>query len=389
MKALEKIAILSISFLSLIATAAMAPALTGIQNHFLSASPVLVKLVITLPALICIPVSLLNTNFLKYMSDKLLIIIGLLLFLIGGICSAIAPDIYTLLITRGILGLGLGITAPMSLVLIGEYFEGKERAKFMGFSTASTNLGGIVSTLIVGVLANIGWRVSFLIYLSVAVVLLIVIFYLPSKKKVNDTSEKHNLHNTTKEIKLNKSVFKYSFLVFLALVAFYAVPTNMDFLIKAKNLGGDSVAASLVSLSTLSSLVSALLFGKFIKVLKKYYSMLIFILMAIGFALAGYGNNLFTIGLGIILGGYGFGSIIPYTMLFASNIVHKTHTSLAILIITTGLYLGEFVSPMILQSIANIIGMKNSTGNFYAAVIIALIALICSIYTALKEDLII
>lgn len=128
MKALEKTAILSISFLSLIATAAMAPALTGIQNHFSSASPVLVKLVITLPALICIPVSLLNTNFLKYMSDKLLIIIGLLLFLIGGLCSAIAPDIYTLLITRGILGLGLGITAPMSLVLIGEYFEGKERA---------------------------------------------------------------------------------------------------------------------------------------------------------------------------------------------------------------------------------------------------------------------
>lgn len=389
MKALEKTAILSISFLSLIATAAMAPALTGIQNHFLSASPVLVKLVITLPALICIPVSLLNTNFLKYMSDKLLIIIGLLLFLIGGLCSAIAPNIYTLLITRGILGLGLGITAPMSLVLIGEYFEGKERAKFMGFSTASTNLGGIVSTLIVGVLANISWRVSFLIYLLVAVVLLMVIFYLPSKKKANETSEKHNLHNTTEKVKLNKSVFKYSFIIFLALVAFYAVPTNMDFLIKTKNLGGDSVSASLVSLSTLSSLVSALLFGKFIKVLKKYYSVVIFILMAIGFALAGYGNNLFTIELGIILGGYGFGSIIPYTMLFASNIVHKTHTSLAILIITTGLYLGEFVSPMILQSIANIIGIKNSTGNFYAAAIIAIIALICSIYAALREDLVI
>lgn len=387
MKSIEKTAILSISFLSLMATAAMAPVLNGIQGDFSSASSVLVKLVITLPALICIPVSLLNNNFLKYISDKLLIIIGLLLFLIGGLCSAISPNIYILLLTRGILGLGLGITAPMSLVLVGEYFEGKERAKFMGFSTASTNLGGIISTLIVGALTNISWRIAFLLYISVAIVLFIVILYLPSNTHKKGSSEKTLSHEDNKKVTLNKSVFKYSFIAFLGLIAFYAVPTNMDFLIKSKNLGGDTLSAEMVALSTISSLVSALLFGKIVKSLKKYYSILIFVLMIFGFLLVGYGNNLIIIGFGIILVGYGFGSTVPYTMLFASNIVHKRHTALSILIITTGIYLGEFISPMVLQWIANIIHISNVTGSFYAAAIISVIALFFSLYAALTEKL--
>lgn len=389
MSTIEKLAILSISFISLVATAAISPALNGIQSHFLSASPILIQLIVTLPALICIPISLLNNSLIKFISKKHLIVVGLILFLIGGLSSSLATNIYILLFTRGVLGLGLGITAPLSLVLIGDFFEGKERAKFMGFSTASTNLGGIISTLIVGSLSNLGWRFAFLIYAIVIIVLLLVLFYLPNaetKEKHNKT-EKESLHNTGIKIKINKNVIKYSIIIFLALTAFYSIPTTMDFLVKSRSLGSSSTAADLVSLSTLLSLIAAVLFGKSIKIFKKYFSLLVFILMFIGFILIGIGNNLAIISIGAILVGYAFGTIIPYTMFFASNIVHKTHTALAILIITTGLYLGEFLSPIILKAIASILGLNPIAGSFYAAAIIALIALILSIYTAFTEKL--
>lgn len=389
----QKLSILSLSFISLIATAAMAPALNGIQLHFMNAPSTLVKLVVTLPALICIPIGLLNSAFMKFVSKKNLILIGLFLFTIGGLSSSLSPNIYMLLFTKVILGLGLGITAPLSLVLIGDFFHGKERTKFMGLSTASTNLGGILSTLLVGFLASFGWRYSFLVYAVTIIVFILIALFLPNSSTQHNTDNANTKHNGNKQetihieenIKLNKGIFKYAILVLLALIAFYAVPTNMDFLIKYKNLGTSSTAANIVSLGTLSSLISALVFPKLMKLLKKYYSLIIFIVMSFGFVLLGFSPSIEVTLLGAIFVGFGFGSIIPFGMLFASNLVHKTHTALAILIVTTALYLGEFLSPIVLQMISNVLNINNVTGSLFGASIVCIIAIIVAIYSIIKD----
>lgn len=386
MRNIEKLAILAIGFITLMATAAMAPSLEAIQKDFITASPILIKLIITLPALICIPISLLNNLIIKKISKKTLIIIGLIFFTIGGLSSALAPNIYLLLITRAILGIGLGITAPLSLILIGDFFQGKERAKFMGFSTAVTNLGGIISTLLVGFLSSINWRYSFIIYAVAIAILLITIFFLPNdSNNVKSDIVEPTIHNLEAQIKLNKSVFKYAIIVLLGLIAFYGLPTNMAFLIKSKSFGGAKLAADLVSLSTLLSLVSAILFGKIIKKIGKNYSLIIFIIMFLGFLLLSLSENIYVVILGTILTGISFGSVIPYSMSFASNIVHKTHTALAIIIVTIGLYLGEFISPIVLQSIAELLKLNSITGSFFAASIISIIAFIFSIYTNVTD----
>lgn len=383
MNKIQKLSILSLSFISLIATAAMAPALNGIQSHFINAPETLVKLVVTLPALVCIPIGLLNSAFMKFISKKNLIIIGLLLYTIGGLSSSFSSNIYMLLCTKAILGLGLGITAPLSLVLIGDFFHGKERAKFMGFSTATTNLGGILSTLLVGFLASFGWRYSFIVYAVAVIVLILVIFFLPNTEERN--KENLNTVNIEEEIKLNKGIFKYAILVFLGLVAFYAIPTNMDFLVKLRNLGSTSTAANIVSIGTLTSLISAILFPKLFKIFHRYFSIIIFICMMIGFIILGIGHTMPVILIGAIFVGFGFGDIIPFGMLFASNLVHKTHTALAILVVTTGLYFGEFVSPLVLQFISKVLNIQNVTGSLFGASIVCIVALLVSVYAIICD----
>ena len=383
MNKMKKLSILSLSFISLIATAAMAPALNGIQLHFINAPETLIKLVVTLPALICIPIGLLNKAFMKFISKKNLIIIGLILYTIGGLSSSLSPNIYVLLFTKVILGLGLGITAPLSLVLIGDFFHGKERAKFMGFSTATTNLGGILSTLFVGFLVSLGWRYSFLVYAVAIIVLILIVFFLPNDYENNE--EKLSTGNIEENIRLNKGIFKYAILVFLGLIAFYAIPTNMDFLVKLRNLGGASTAANIVSIGTLTSLISAMIFPKLIKIFKRYFSLIIFISMFLGFIILGTAHSMPMILLGAIFVGFGFGDVIPFGMLFASNLVHKTHTALAILIVTTGLYFGEFVSPLILQFLSKTLNIQNVTGSLFGACIVCIVALLVSIYAIISD----
>jgi MFS family permease len=383
MNKMQQLSILSLSFISLIATAAMAPALNGIQSHFINAPETLIKLVVTLPALICIPIGLLNKAFMKFISKKNLIIIGLLLYTIGGLSSSLSPNIYVLLFTKVILGLGLGVTAPLSLVLIGDFFHGKERAKFMGFATATTNLGGIISTLFVGFLVSLGWRYSFLVYAVAIIVLFLIVFFLPNDYENNE--EKLSTGNIEEDIKLNKGIFKYAILVFLGLIAFYAIPTNMDFLVKLRNLGDASTAANIVSIGTLTSLISAIIFPKLIKIFKRYFSLIIFISMFLGFMILGTAHSMPMILLGAIFVGFGFGDVIPFGMLFASNLVHKTHTALAILIVTTGLYFGEFVSPLILQFLSKTLNIQNVTGSLFGACIVCIVALLVSIYAIISD----
>lgn len=391
MNIIQKLTILSLSFISLIATAAMSPALNGIQTHFVDASPTLIKYVVTLPALICIPVGLLNTTFMKFISKKKLILIGLILFTIGGLSSSLASNIYTLLFTKVILGLGLGITAPLSLVLIGDFFHGKDRAKFMGLSTATTNLGGILATLLVGFLASFGWRYSFLVYAVAIVVFILIALFLPRiptehiEKNLHKNTSPIHLEQIEEEIKLNKGIFKYAILTMLALIAFYAIPTNMDFLIKYKDLGTSSTAANMVSISTLVSLVSATLFPKLMKLFKSSYVIVIFVSMTLGFAILGASTTLLLVIVGAVLVGFGFGSIVPFGMLFASNIVHKTHTGLAILIVTTALYLGEFLSPIVLQFFSNLLKINNVTGCLFGASIVCILAIFVSIYVIISD----
>ena len=51
-----KLAILSISLLTIMASAAISPALSAIQDHFYDVDELYIKMIITLPALFIIPV---------------------------------------------------------------------------------------------------------------------------------------------------------------------------------------------------------------------------------------------------------------------------------------------------------------------------------------------
>ncbi|MGL5765892.1 MAG: MFS transporter [Sarcina sp.] len=383
----EKVAILSISFLTLVATIAVSPALNAIQTQFNTAPELLIQLIVTLPALICIPINLSINIFVKFISKKNLTIIGLCIYFIGGILSAIAPNIYILLLTRALLGVGLGILAPLSFVIIGDLFKGKEKAKFMGYSSAVTNLGGIVSTLIVGVLSGINWRFSFFVYFITIIVIILVVFALPNDKETDEYTslKEENLKELKADIKLNKSVFKYAIIVFLALVAFYALPTGIDFLLKAKGSGNSQIASTIVAISTCASLVSAIFFSKMMSVLKKYTSIILFVLLIIGFILIASFSNIAIIMIAAVLVGFGFGSIIPYTIFYASSIVHETHSALAITILSTGLYVGEFISPILLNLTSSIFDFTSASATFYSASIISLIGLIVAIYTIISE----
>ena len=83
---------------------------------------------------------------------------ALILFLAGGVAPAFLNNFTTLLLSRAVFGIGIGLLSPLGNALVLGLFEGQERANMLGLGGVVMNLGGIAFQMLVGFLAAISWR---------------------------------------------------------------------------------------------------------------------------------------------------------------------------------------------------------------------------------------
>ena len=97
--------------------------------------------------------------------------IGVASFGLASILCALAPDITTLIVFRGIQGIAGALLTPSSLALITSNFEGAERGAAIGTWAAWSGISTLVGPLLGGWLIGISsWRVIFFLNAPIAIV---------------------------------------------------------------------------------------------------------------------------------------------------------------------------------------------------------------------------
>lgn len=79
------LAILSVALLTVMAGAAISPAISNIEKAFSNASPGLIKLVLTLPSPVVIPFALISGRLCDAFEKRTMLLRGLTLYLVGGL----------------------------------------------------------------------------------------------------------------------------------------------------------------------------------------------------------------------------------------------------------------------------------------------------------------
>ena len=168
---LTKLALLLASMMVLMGSAAVSPALHGIEVE-LETSKFLASMVISLPSLV---VAVFGFP-MGYLADRVglakVLIASLVLFIVAGVSGYFCSDIYTLLATRVFLGVGIAGISTAATGLMGIYYDGDERRRVMAVQSAFMGFGGVVLEIIGGLMADVSWNVPFLVYL-IAVPILI------------------------------------------------------------------------------------------------------------------------------------------------------------------------------------------------------------------------
>jgi EmrB/QacA subfamily drug resistance transporter len=111
-----------------------------------------------------------------------MLLFGVSVFLLGSFLSALSWSMESLILFRGIQGIGAGAIFPISLAIIGDLFTPRERGRYQGLFGAVFGVASIVGPLLGGWLTdNLSWHWIFLVNLPIGAVTLVIIGrYLPS-----------------------------------------------------------------------------------------------------------------------------------------------------------------------------------------------------------------
>lgn len=363
------VSILSISLLTVMAGAAVAPALGIIREYFSDEPLTVVQSIISMPALFIAITNLFFGRLCRIFTAKKLTLIGLIMYVVFGCAAGLFSDIYLVLVCRALLGIGVGILMPLSTGLISYYFTKDKQDMLMGYSSAMNMLGGVVATLIAGMLAIVSWRLSFLVYLIGVICLVLVLLWMPDEKIVDDSAKK-------KESGIFRRYYPYIVGMFLLMIVFYTYPANFALEVSKSGAIAKHLVPIVMATMDIFGFIGGLIYPKLRKSLGGLAKTIAPLLFILGYVFLQFVGGFTGTLIGSFIIGAASGIGIPYIISTASSKAGRTAATTVIPAISIAMYLSQFTTPAIISSFNKLFANLYPAGtSFHAALIISVVFL--------------
>ena len=347
------IGIWSISALTSLPGLAVSPILGELSTIFPHATELDIQMLTSLPSLLIIPFVLLAGKLAEKRDFIRLLRVWLWLFAASGVLYLFSSKMWQLMAVSALLGIGAGLIIPLSTGLISRYFTGEYRVKQFGYSSAITNMTLVVATAVTGYLAEVHWRLPFVVYLLPLISLVLSAYLkkntvsvtvkqasavIPSMQSAPVISGKYGIHIRH----LIQLMLFYGVVTYVVL----AVTFNLPFLMEAHHFSSGN-SGLMISLFFLAIMAPGFMLDNIVKLLgnkTKLYSLLA---VAVGLLLIWISPTEWLIVPGCILVGLGYGIIQPliYDKTVDTAIPQKTTLALAFVMVMN--YLAILLSPFI------------------------------------------
>jgi len=340
-----KATLLLVSSLTIMSMITISSSLPDMSDTFsdIPNGPALVKLTLSFPALFIALTAAIAGMVIDRFGRLKLLGLALLLYAVGGSSGYWLDNIYLILAGRGLLGICVGISMTIVTTLVADYYEGKARQKFAGLQIAVMSLGGIIFITLGGVLADIHWRVPFLLYLFS--LLIIPVSYRFLREPAGSTERKRS-HTPVKSPSLIWLVF---FNVMFMWILFFIIPVQIPFYLKTIGVETNTLIGVAIAASTLFSAISSISYSRIRDrfTYRQIFAMGYF-LMALAYLAIAFGNSYAMVMLGMLLAGLGMGVMIPNANIWVMQLAPQEVRGREIGRLTTFWFMGQFLSPLVL-----------------------------------------
>ncbi|MDP8591188.1 MFS transporter, partial [Enterococcus lactis] len=376
---LQKGAILSISLML-----TSSQAINGVipqMKQSLGISQSQSELLGTAPSITVIVFILLSSYFAKRIGMKKTIILGLLLAGIGGIIPVFTATFQTVLISRVILGAGLGVYNSLAVTYISSLYSGNTRATLLGIRNSMEALGQTILIFLAGVLVNINWTASFLVYAIAFPVALLFALKVPEIRDENsDIPENH-----VKE-KMNPMVF--ALVLFAILLVMNSIAISVRFASIATEIKGVNFNASnYLALMPILGILAGFMFGPINKWIGKgtlYLGIIFFIISNLLIAVSN-GNMTFLL-TGLFLSSITGSWCFPFIFSNLDKVTTKNTINFATSLIFIGCNIGNFIAPIAMQLAQFLTRSTNLTAPFFVFAGIFIVILFVTFFATNKKN---
>lgn len=125
---------------------------------------------------------------------KPIFIVGILLFVLGSALCGMSDEMLTLIIARGIQGVGAGAIMPVSLTIIADLYDLEKRAKVLGLTSASWGIASVFGPLAGGLIVDtVGWHWIFFINVPIGLGLIALLQYFLIEEKKQRQGKKMDI----------------------------------------------------------------------------------------------------------------------------------------------------------------------------------------------------
>ena len=204
-----------------------------------------------------------------------------------------------------------------------------------------------------GVLADISWRVPFLLYLFPLLILPMTSLFLKEPKTLHIAKSKDT------SVKSPKIIWLVFINIMIMWILFFIIPVQIPFYLKSIGIEKNTLIGIAIASTTFFSVISSLSFSR-IKDRLSYQQVfgIGYLLMALSFASISYGGSYGMVMIGMLLAGLGMGLMIPNANVWVMQLAPEQIRGQEIGRLTTFWFMGQFLSPIILLPFLNIISQS-------------------------------
>ena len=310
-----------------------------------------VSMIITLPALFVVIGGSITGFFTDRFVRKPVLVSSILLAGISGSAGYFLNDLTVILISRALVGLSIAGSSTATNALIADYFTGQQRAKFMGFQSATTGIMAASFLLLGGILADINWQYTFLPHVILFFLFPLAAIFIKEPEAVSSQGE----DSTKSRLRLTSTVIFIFAGIFICQLTFMTVPVFIAYFM-TNLLGAGSIEVGLAgAASGVFSFLAGILYERIGRRLGfREITFAGFLVFGVGFLILGLAGNWSMTIIGQLIVGFGSGLNVANLANWLANQVSIEVRGRANGYFVSLLFLGQFMTSFIFTPIANL-----------------------------------
>ncbi|MBR3325933.1 MAG: MFS transporter [Atopobiaceae bacterium] len=298
------------------------------------------------------------------LGKKRSVLLALVTAAIAGMVPAFTTSYAAILISRLVFGAGVGLDCGLAMSMVGDFFEGRERAALMGVRSSCETIGNIACTTLAGALLGLGWQWCFLVYGLLLVPVALFALGVPSRTPQEEKAGRVSAGGKAPRQRLNAAVFGLLALYFTFVVCNCGYNVRISSVVTEGGFATASQSSFVISLVALTGMVCGLAFGRIRAALGLRTPVVGLALMAFAMLLARVAGSLPLMLVSALLAGAAGTTVIAFLTDFVGDVCPAGSNTLATSVMVSGGFAGASVTPAILSLIGDVVGDASATGPF-------------------------